>query len=309
MPAGQKKLSQAAERDHPRVDRPGSQDRPARAEEPGGLRITDEERAYWAFQPVRKPAIPAVECGTPDRCVHPREADREGAEAEPDADKRTLIRRVDVRPDRPAADAGGGRRVRRTTTSPTPTSGWSTGCSARPHYGERWGRHWLDVAGYADSDGYGTGDTPRPHAWQVPRLRHPVRSTPTSRFDRFVIEQLAGDELVPTRRATDLTPGRRRTAHRHRLPPHGPRRHRHGGRRRSKRNNVVADTVKIVGARCSGLTVGCAQCHDHRYDPIPQADYYRLRAVFEPAFDLNKWQTPASRLMYLTPPDAVKQAR
>src|SRR5207244_7276184 len=65
------------------------------------------------------------------------------------------------------------------------------------------------------------------------------------------------------------------------------------------RNQVVADTIKIVSTSLLGLSVGCAQCHDHRYDPIPQADYYRLRAIFEPAYDWKNWRTPPQRLISL----------
>ena len=74
-----------------------------------------------------------------------------------------------------------------------------------------------------------------------------------------------------------------------------------------ERNNTVAETMKIVASSFLGLTVGCAQCHDHRYDPIAITDYYRLRAVFDPAFNLNKWIPPSGRLINLTPPEVVKQ--
>ena len=76
------------------------------------------------------------------------------------------------------------------------------------------------------------------------------------------------------------------------------------------RNQVVADTIKIVSTSLLGLTVGCAQCHDHRYDPIPQADYYRLRAVFEPAYDWKHWRVPGERLVSLwTDADRAKAGR
>ena len=92
------------------------------------------------------------------------------------------------------------------------------------------------------------------------------------------------------------TPDAHREADRHRLPAHGPRRHRRRAaiEQTSPATRSIADTIKIVSTSLLGLTVGCAQCHDHRYDPIPQTDYYRLRAVFEPAYDSKNWRTPAA---------------
>ena len=88
----------------------------------------------------------------------------------------------------------------------------------------------------------------------------------------------------------DLGPADARQAGRDRLPPHGPRRHRpsRGADQASARNDAIAETIKIVSTSLLGLTVGCAQCHDHRYDPIPQEDYYRFRALFEPAYDVAR---------------------
>ena len=150
-----------------------------------------------------------------------------------------------------------------------------------PHYGERWARHWLDVAGYADSDGNGNDDTPRPYAYKY--RDYVVRSMNADKpLDRFIVEQLAGDELVP-RPWSNLKPDQAET-----LAATGFLRTAVDGTSTGAAdealaaNQVVADTLKIVGSTFLGLTVGCAQCHDHRYDPIPQSDYYRLRAVFEP---------------------------
>ncbi len=177
-----------------------------------------------------------------------------------------------------------------------------------PHYGERWARHWLDVAGYADSDGDGSDDTPRPYAYKY--RDYVIRSFNADKpLDRFIVEQLAGDELVPAALGQPQA-GAGRAAGGHRLPPHG--RRRDLGRRTDQAlasNQVVADTLKIVGSSLLGLTVGCAQCHDHRYDPIPQSDYYRLRAVFEPALDPNHWRRPSQRLVSLyTDADRAKAA-
>src|SRR5579884_3395174 len=151
------------------------------------------------------------------------------------------------------------------------------------------------LPGYADSNGDGAQDTPRPYAWKY--RDYVIRSLNADKpLDRFLIEQLAGDELVPRpwsnvkREQIKLltATGFLRTA------PDGTS---SGGSAEAQQQ--VADTLKIVSSSLLGLTVGCAQCHDHKYDPIPQADYYRLRAVFEPAFDPAHFRRPAQRLASL----------
>jgi hypothetical protein len=143
---------------------------------------------------------------------------------------------------------------------------------ASPHYGEKWGRHWLDQARYADSDGY-RGDAFRPHAW---RWRHWViealnRDMP---FDQFTIEQIAGDLLPDAATGQWVATG----FHRNTLT------NREGGIDPEQfRVEAVMDRVNTIGTVWLGLTVGCAQCHDHKYDPISQRDYYRLFAFFNTA--------------------------
>ena len=163
-----------------------------------------------------------------------------------------------------------------------------------PHYGERWGRHWLDVAGYADSEGYTDADALRPHAyryrdWVIRAMNDDMP------FDQFVRQQLAGDEMIEPPYA-ELTPEEMDllTATGYlRMAADGTAT---GGIDQDvARNQVMADTIKIVSTSLLGMSVGCAQCHDHRYDPILQADYYRLRAVFEPALDWKAWRTPPQR--------------
>ena len=110
-------------------------------------------------------------------------------------------------------------------------------------------------------------------------------------FDRFFHEQLAGDELAGPING-DLSPAADRPLDGHGLLANGGRRNRGGDNSPEARNQVVADTLKIVTSSLLGLSVACAQCHDHRYDPIPQTDYYALRAVFEPALDWQAWKTP-----------------
>jgi len=263
---------------------------------PPGMDITPEERAYWFFQPLRRPAVPAF--GPQDRVRTPVDAfvlqrlREKGLGFAPEADRLTLIRRVAFdltglppTPDELAAftaDAAEGayeRMVERYLAS--------------PHYGERWGRHWLDVAGYADSEGNGSDDTPRPYAYKY--RDYVIRSLNADKpWDRFLVEQLAGDELVPKPWTglppTQLDPliatGFLRTAP---VP----------GNDAEAANQALGDTLKIVSSSLLGLSVGCAQCHDHRYDPIPQSDYFRLRALFEPALDPARWRPPGQRLLSL----------
>ena len=220
-----------------------------------------------------------------------------GLSLAPEADKRTLIRRAafdltGLPPSQDAIDAfladstdGAYERM-------------LDRLMASPRYGERWARHWLDVAGYADSDGNGNEDSPRPYSYKY--RDYVVRSINADKpLDRFIVEQLAGDELVP-RPWSELSPEKAEL-----LAATGFLRTAADGTSTGAAdeplaaNQVVADTLKIVGSTLLGLTVGCAQCHDHRYDPIPQADYYRLRAVFEPALDTNHWRRPGQRLVSL----------
>ena len=169
---------------------------------------------------------------------------------------------------------------------------------ASPAYGERWGRHWLDVAGYADSEGYSPEDPIRTSAWRY--RDYVIRSINADKpFNQFIVEQLAGDELVkpplgnlkPEDVEKLVATGFLRMAPDGTATP--------GTDPKLARNQVVADTIKIVSSSFLGLTVGCAQCHNHRYDPIPQSDYYRLRAILEPAYDAANWRVPAARQVSL----------
>jgi len=279
--------------------------------------ITEEDRAFWSFRPIRQPSIPATK--PKDRARTPIDAFLLDALAKqrlgfsPDAEKITLLRRVCLDltglPPTPAeieaflADAAPDayeRLIDRLLDS--------------PHYGERWGRHWLDIAGYADSDGYSDADPPRAYAYKY--RDYVIRSFNADKpFDQFIIEQLAGDELA---RATQGKPQAAVTDPQMRelLIATGFLRMGADGTATpavadpgAVRNQVVADTIKIVSTSLLGLSVGCAQCHDHRYDPIPQTDYYRLRAVIEPAYDWKNWRTPDQRLISLyTETDKKKAA-
>ena len=280
---------------------------------PPGIDITPEERAFWAFQPIRRTNPPEVASKDRERARTPIDAfllaklRARGASFAPEADRLTLLRRasfdlIGLPPSREQLDTFLADRA------PDAYDRMIDRLLDSPHYGERWARHWLDVAGYADSDGNGNDDTPRPYAYKY--RDYVIRAFNADKpLDRFIIDQMAGDELV-ARPWNNLKPdqaeilaatGFLRTAV-DATTTGAP-------DEALAANQVVADTLKIVSSTFLGLTVGCAQCHDHRYDPIPQSDYYRLRAVFEPALNPQQWRRPGSRLVSLyTDADRTRSA-
>lgn len=259
--------------------------------------LTVEDRAFWAFQSPKRPAVPQVKAQ--DRVRTPIDAfllarlEAKGLTFNPDASREVLLRRLcfDLLglPPTPAqldeflAD-----------TRPDAYERLVERLLAQPEYGEHWGRHWLDIAGYADSDGYLAADRLRPEAW---RYRDYVIQALNDDlpFDRFLTEQLAGDEMSDWRRADKLTPDmvRQLTATgflRNALDPTYP-----GYTEPNEIHQVLADTMQIVGSTFLGLTLQCARCHGHKYDPISQRDYYALQTVFLPALDPARWQPSGVR--------------
>jgi hypothetical protein len=281
---------------------------------PGPI-ISDDDRQYWAFQPVKRPAVPAdvdaKQVRTPVDAFLLKSMSAQGLTFAPEADRRTLIRRVSL-------DLTG--------LLPTPEDVESFVNDKSPlayeqlverllaskNYGERWARHWLDVAGYADSNGYSEADTVRPHAWRY--RDYVIRSMNGDKpWDEFIQEQLAGDELAGATHAdfqqAVLDPHRTdqliATAFM-RMAPDGT-----GDAPddvKLAKNQVIAEQIKVMTSSLMGMTVACAQCHDHRYDPITQADYYRLRAVFDPAYNWEAWRAPAQRLYSLYTPEERAKA-
>ena len=289
-----------------------------------GLGITEEERSFWSFQPIRRPDVgdlasfPAeARVRTPIDALllkaamaSPGGASSDGVAngqlsfAE-DADRRALVIRAyfDLVGLPPSPD-----EIQKWVADSA--DDWYdqllTELLASPHYGERWGRHWLDVAGYADSEGYSTADAERAWAWKYRDwvIRSLNNDMP---FDQLIAEQLAGDELAGPING-DLTPkqidlfsatGFLRMA----ADGTGS-----GANTPDGRNQVIADTLKIVGTSLLGLSLQCAQCHDHRYDPIPHTDYFAIRAVFEPALDWKSWKVPNARRISLYTAANRKQA-
>jgi mono/diheme cytochrome c family protein len=260
-------------------------------------RITDEQRAWWAFRkPVKAPVPARAKRGPIDSFVLAK-LESKGLALSPEAPMPTLVRRayydmIGLPPtpeqlDAALADSKPGafeRLVDRLLES--------------PHYGERWGRHWLDAAGYSDAAGFDNCVTTVELHEGMWRYRDYVvdafnRDKP---YDRFLVEQLAGDELHDWRNAATYT-----TEMLESLTA--------TGYLRSVYDRTDADIVNLIGERhdvlfhlmekvsthLMGLTMGCARCHTHKFDPIPQRDYYRMMAVFTPAFNPMKWTQPKNR--------------
>jgi hypothetical protein len=250
---------------------------PAAAERP----LTAADRDYWSFrQPVRPP-LPVVRdpswVRTPVDAFILARLEQVGLKPAPPADRCTLLRRVtfDLTGLPPTPEELDNFR-----NDPRPDAYEHVveRLLASPHYGERWAQHWLDVARYAESNGY-EADGERPHAYRYRDyvIRSLNRDLP---YDRFVTEQLAGDLLAQgqdPRTHTDelVATGFNRCGQVHLV----------GGNTDPEvnRQEVLTEMTNEVGAAFLGLTVACARCHDHKFDPISQHDYYRLEAFFAAA--------------------------
>ena len=226
---------------------------------------------HWAFEPVRRPAVPANSGRTPiDRFILARlnaEHITPSAEAKP----RTLLRRV-------ALDLTGLPPTPEETAAyladkqPAAYERAVDRLLASPHYGEKWARYWLDLAHYADSDGY-EKDLVRPNAWRYRQwlIEALNRDLP---YDQFTIEQLAGDELPGASDDVRIATGFLRNTLTNREA---------GVDRGEARFEQLIDRTGTVGTTFLGLTVRCAQCHDHKYDPISHRDFYQIFSFFNAA--------------------------
>ena len=234
------------------------------------------ERRYWAFQPRHTPVPPALASKADAAWVKtPVDAfilsglEKAGLKPAPKADRATLIRRATydlhgVPPTPEELDAF----VR--DKSPKAWEKVIDRLLDSPRYGEQWGRHWLDVVRFAESDGY-EYDTHRPDAYRY--RDYVVDSFNTDKpYADFVKEQLAGDEIDPKNATFLIASGFNRL---------GPLRKNAGNQKvASSRNEVLVEMTNIVGSAFLGVTVGCARCHDHKFDPFRQTDYYRLMGYF-----------------------------
>ena len=141
---------------------------------------------------------------------------------------------------------------------------------ASPHYGERWAQHWLDLVRYAETDGFKADDfRPRAHQYRDYVIRALNADLP---YDRFICQQLAGDELEPENPDALIATGLNR------LYPDEY----NAANLEQRRQEILDDITDVTGSVFLGLTIGCCRCHDHKFDPLPQADYYRLQAFFAP---------------------------
>jgi cytochrome c553 len=222
-------------------------------------------RRHWAFQPIREPAVPDSGPANPIDAFVAARLKTAGLSASPEADRRTLIRRLsytltglppsfeDV--ERFVADA-----------DPLAYEKLVDRLLESQHYGEHWARHWLDVARYSDTKGYVYAREEKnwPHAWVY---RDWVTKALNSDlpYDRFLMLQLAADQIADKQSGDEaamgfLTIGRRFLGVKH---------------------EIIDDRIDVVTRGMLGLTAGCARCHDHKYDPIPAADYYSLHGVFD----------------------------
>jgi hypothetical protein len=234
------------------------------------------ERNHWSFRPRSAPAIPQFQAAE-DRTWAASPVDafilsrlkKERLTHAPKADRQTLIRRVylDVIGLPPTPE-----QISAFVKDNSP-SAWTRlvdGLLASPEYGERWAQHWLDVVRFAESDGF-EYDTHRSNAWEY--RDYVIRSFQQDKpFDRFVQEQLAGDEIDPTNHEMLVASSFNRL---------GPYRKNAGNQDEAYiRNEVLTEMSNVIGSAFLGVTLGCARCHDHKFDPIRQKDYYRIQAFF-----------------------------
>jgi len=229
-------------------------------------------RAFWAFQPIRSPEVPKLP------------SSRSKIKNPVDAFVLVQLQQKKLQPAPPAAKADLVRRVSFDLTGLPPSpeeidsfvNDRSPDAYARlvdrllenPHFGERWAQHWLDVVRYAETEGF-EYDRHLPEGWRY--RDYVIESFQKDKpFNRFVTEQIAGDEL-----GADEKEGATAAIF-HRLGP--VRRNAGNPEIALSRNEVLTERTDVIGAAFLGLTVGCARCHDHKFDPISQRDYYRLQA-------------------------------
>ncbi|MFT5095963.1 MAG: mono/diheme cytochrome c family protein/cytochrome c553, partial [Porticoccaceae bacterium] len=252
--------------------------------------VNDDESALWAFRSPRKTSVPKVdtESDSPiDAFVAQKLSDR-GLAFAPQAARLTLLRRVyfdlvGLPPTTAAIDEF------LADTNPDAWERLIDRLLASSRYGERWARHWLDAAGYADSEGAQNEDRVRPHLWRY--RDYVIRAFNDDKpYDQFLHEQIAGDELVDYSSSDEITPdvydklvatGFLRTtpdrtfANITNFVP--------------DRLEVIADEMQVFSSAVLGLTLQCARCHDHKFDPLSQRDYYSLTAIFKDAYDEHDW--------------------
>ncbi|MCR9199013.1 MAG: DUF1553 domain-containing protein [Planctomycetaceae bacterium] len=231
-----------------------------------GAAFSEEEKTFWSLQPVTQYTPPQTDSDWVRNPIDQfvlRRLTAAGLEPAPRADNRVLLRRLHFAltglPPAPASLKKAEQLDIRATVDRLLDD---------PRYGEHWARHWLDIVRYAESDGF-RADGYRPHAWRY--RDYVVRAFNDDKpYDVFVTEQLAGDEVAPDRRDALIATGFLRTF----LYEYNQR------DARTQWQDILNQVTDITGDAFLGMSVSCARCHDHKFDPILQEDYYRLRASF-----------------------------
>jgi mono/diheme cytochrome c family protein len=244
--------------------------------------ITQEERDYWAFKVPVRPAVPGAGDRNPIDAFLLEKMTAKGLKPAPAADRRTLIRRVylDMLGLPPSYD-----EVEAFVNDKAPDA-WIKVVErvlASPHYGERWARHWMDLVRYADSGGFEFDvDRPEMYRYRDYLIDSFNKDKP---YDLFVKEQLAGDEYVADRPDKASKDEAMIATGFMRLGAEG------GGR-----NEALDDLVATTSLTFSAMTVQCARCHNHKFDPIPQKDYYRIQSIFFSTRDVEHSLVPESEV-------------
>ena len=243
--------------------------------------ISEEERSWWAFVSPRRPAVPQQGASHPvDAFLGAKLREQDLKRSDP-ADKRTLVRRVylDVTGLPPSID-----QVVSFVNDSSPDA-WKNLVDRlldSPHYGERWGRHWLDLVHYADSGGY-ERDFDWPTMW---RYRDYVVNAfnDDKPYDQFILEQIAGDEIAPDSDEANVATGYLRMVLDNNIKDE------------RTRMDELDDNVATTAQTFLAVTAQCARCHDHKFDPIPQKDYYRMQAVFFSTKEIDYPLVPAGEV-------------
>ena len=261
---------------------------------PGAREVSaskQDQPEWWSFRTPKKPSVPDLSTDpwvrNPIDAFIASKVAQKGLKRAPEADRRTLIRRAyfDLLGLPPTPE-----RVEKFVQDRAPDA-YDTLIEellASPAYGERWARHWLDVARYADSGGFET-DIFFPNAWRY--RDYVIKSLNEDKpYDRFLQEQVAGDELWPDNLDLEGTyqVSARRLEHLEArigtgLYTLGPELHESNQNIPKLVYEQLTDAADTTGSAFLGLTLGCARCHDHKFDPIAQRDYYRFQAIFAPS--------------------------
>jgi mono/diheme cytochrome c family protein len=265
--------------------------------------ISEEDRRFWAFRKPLAGPVPVVKnkgrVRTSIDAFLLAKLEAKGLSFSPDAPSVTLMRRayLDLMGLPPSPEE---IQAFLADHKPRAYERLIDKLLASPHYGERWGRHWLDAAGYAEDNGPQQGEKTAPVMEGMWRYRDwVIRALNEDQpFDQFLTDQLAGDELVDRRDAKNYAPkmldklvatGYLRTVYDRTDPD--------TANLMAERYDVLFHLMEKVSTGLMGLTVGCARCHSHKYDPIPQRDYYRMMAIFTSGYNPVHWMQPKRRFL------------